>query len=223
MQSNQNYKLLERKTIKEALNARFFALMSKDPSHYLPHTESVKKSRGRAVVQDDIRGEEDDIDEEEVAEDIRQSKRHEKERWDAARKAHKGKGKAIDTSQARKKSQSTPQATKEKLLGSSIAAEKTRLSRQSENDGGRRKREQEEESESNRDDGDARVSDAKEESESPHAKKVGTKRGPKLKTLKEMEPVAGIDTKKQEKRRQAVERCRVSSVPIVIVDIASSS
>ncbi|KAL3689659.1 hypothetical protein R1sor_015968 [Riccia sorocarpa] len=68
---------------------------------------------------------------------------HKKERWDATKKSNKDKGKVVDTSQSRKKSQSTPQAPKEKLLGSSIVAEKTRLSRESDNDARRRKRERE--------------------------------------------------------------------------------
>ncbi|KAL3690130.1 hypothetical protein R1sor_016439 [Riccia sorocarpa] len=267
MQSNQNYKILEREAIKEALNAGFFGVMAKEPSHYLPHPECVKKSRGSAFVQADTGRDEDDIGDEELAEDIRKMQRHEKERCDAAKKSHKDKGKAVDTSQPRKKSQSTP---KEKLLGLSMVAEKTRLSRESDNDVQRRKREreamnvptpppkkhqsnlvsppprkqqyvtlsppprkkpveveeveeveevyteEEAESESDRNDDDAGVAVVEKESDSPHAKKVVTKRGSKLKTLKEMEPMAGIDREKQETRRKAVERCRVSSVPIVI-------
>ncbi|KAL3676989.1 hypothetical protein R1sor_026937 [Riccia sorocarpa] len=61
----------------------------------------------------------------------------------AAKKSYKDKGKAVDSSQPKKKSHSTPQAPKEKLLGSSIVAEKTRLSRESDNDARRRKRERE--------------------------------------------------------------------------------
>ncbi|KAL3685787.1 hypothetical protein R1sor_003809 [Riccia sorocarpa] len=160
---------------------------------------------------------------------------------------------AVDTSQPKKRSQSLSQEPKEKLLSSSIAAE--RSFRESQNDGGKRKREreamnvpappsqkhlkiiltppskkqqsrtpppppkrtpdpveetssEEEESESEGDEGGARVAEAEEESDSPPVKKV-TKRGSKLKTLKEMEPAAGFDREKQEKRRQAVERCRV--------------
>ncbi|KAL3678914.1 hypothetical protein R1sor_021870 [Riccia sorocarpa] len=125
MQSNQNYKILECESIKEALTAGFFGVMAKDPSHYLPHPECAKKLRETAVVQAEVGGAEDDIDDEEFAEDIRQTQRHEKDRWDAAKKSSKDKGKAVDSSQPRRKSQSTPQAPKEKLLGSSMVAEKT--------------------------------------------------------------------------------------------------
>ncbi|KAL3684375.1 hypothetical protein R1sor_002397 [Riccia sorocarpa] len=118
--------------------------MAKEPSHYLPHLECVKKSRETAVVQAEDGGDEDDIEDEEFAEDIRQTQRHEKDRWDAAKKSFKDKGKAVDSSQPRRKNQSTPQAPKEKLLGSSIVAQKTRLSRESDNDARRRKREREE-------------------------------------------------------------------------------
>ncbi|KAL3685099.1 hypothetical protein R1sor_003121 [Riccia sorocarpa] len=250
MQSTENYKLLERETIKEALGAGFFGVMAKPHSHYLPHTELVQKFRGS---QRGNGAEEDDVDEEEIQEDIRQSKKHEKERIDAAKKAHKDKGKSVDTSQPKKKTQSSSQAPKEKLLSSSIAAE--RSFRTSQNDGAKRKREreamnvpappsqktlkiiltppskkhqsgtpplapkktpdpveetssEEEEIESEGDEGAASVAEAEEEPDSAPAKKV-PKRGSKLKTLKEMEPAAGIDREKQEIRRQAVERCRI--------------
>ncbi|KAL3680099.1 hypothetical protein R1sor_023055 [Riccia sorocarpa] len=113
MHANQNYKILERESIKEALTAGFFGVMAKDPSHYLPHPESVKKSRETAVVQAEDAGDEDDIDDEEFSEDIRQTQRHEKDRWDEARKSYKDKGKGVDSSQPKKKSHSTPQAPKE--------------------------------------------------------------------------------------------------------------
>ncbi|KAL3682682.1 hypothetical protein R1sor_000704 [Riccia sorocarpa] len=108
MQSNQNYKILERESIKEALTAGFFGVMAKEPSHYLPHLECAKKSRESAVVEAEVGGGEDDIDDEEFAEDIRQTQRHQKDRWDAAKKSYKDKGKALDSSQPRRKSQSTP-------------------------------------------------------------------------------------------------------------------
>ncbi|KAL3675984.1 hypothetical protein R1sor_025932 [Riccia sorocarpa] len=227
MQSTENYKLLEREVIKEALSAGFFGVMAKSPSHYLPHTELVQKFRGS---QGGNGVEEDDVDEEEIQEDIRQSKKHEKDRMAAAKKAHKDKGK----SQPKKKTQSSSQAPKKKLLSSSIAVE--RSFRESQNDGGKRKREreamnvpappsqkhlkiiltppskkhhsgtppvapkktldpveetssEEEENESEGHESGARVAEAKEESDSPSAKKV-PKRGSKLKTLKEMEPAA---------------------------------
>ncbi|KAL3693265.1 hypothetical protein R1sor_006916 [Riccia sorocarpa] len=239
MHSTENSKLLEGKTIKEALRAGFFGVMAEPPSHYLPHTELVQKARGSQggrVV------EEDDVDEEEIREDIRQSKKHEKECMAAAKKAYKDKGKVVDTSQPKKRSQSLSQEPKEKLLSSSIAAE--RSFRESQNDGGKRKREreamnvpappsqkhlkiiltppskkqqsrtpppppkrtpdpveetssEEEKSESEGDEGGARVAEAEEESDSHPAKKV-MKRGSKLKTLKEMEPAAGIDNSSSE-------------------------
>ncbi|KAL3687028.1 hypothetical protein R1sor_013337 [Riccia sorocarpa] len=108
MQTNQNYKILERESIKEALTAGFFGVMAKDPSHYLPHLEYAKKSKETAVGEAEDAGDEDDIDDEEFAEDIRQTQRHEKDRWDAARKSHKDKGKALDSTQPKKKSHSTP-------------------------------------------------------------------------------------------------------------------
>ncbi|KAL3678347.1 hypothetical protein R1sor_021303 [Riccia sorocarpa] len=138
MHSTENYKLLERETIKEVLRAAFFGVMAQPPSHYLPHTELVQKARGSQGVHV---AEEDDVDEEEIQEDIRQSKKHEKERMAAAKKAHKDKGKAVDTSQPKKRLQSLSQEPKEKLLSSSIAAE--RSFRESQNDGGKRKRERE--------------------------------------------------------------------------------
>ncbi|KAL3683673.1 hypothetical protein R1sor_001695 [Riccia sorocarpa] len=138
MQSTENYKLLERETIKEALSAGFFGVMAKSPSHYLPHTEHVQKFRGS---QGGNGLEEDDVDEEEIQEDICQSKKHEKDRMAAAKKTHKDKGKSVDTSLPKKKTQSSSQAPKEKLLSSSIAAE--RSFRESQNDGGKRKREHE--------------------------------------------------------------------------------
>ncbi|KAL3683391.1 hypothetical protein R1sor_001413 [Riccia sorocarpa] len=55
-----------------------------------------------------IGGAKDEIDDEEFAEDIRQMQRHEKDRWDAAKKSFKDKGKAADSSQPRRKSHSTP-------------------------------------------------------------------------------------------------------------------
>ncbi|KAL3696722.1 hypothetical protein R1sor_010798 [Riccia sorocarpa] len=112
--------------------------MAKSSSHYLPHTELVQKSRGS---QGGNGAEEDDVDEEEIQEDIRQSKKHEKDRMAAAKKAHKDKGKSVDTSQPKKKTQSSSQVPKEKLLSSSIATE--RSFRESQNDGGNRKREHE--------------------------------------------------------------------------------
>ncbi|KAL3680100.1 hypothetical protein R1sor_023056 [Riccia sorocarpa] len=69
--------------------------------------------------------------------------------------------------------------------------------------------EEEEESESEGNDDGVGAAAVEEESDSPPAKKVNTKGDSKLKTLNEMEPVAGIDREKQEKRRKAVERCRV--------------
>ncbi|KAL3699923.1 hypothetical protein R1sor_017945 [Riccia sorocarpa] len=122
MHSTENYKLLEHKTIKEALRTGFFGVMAEPPSHYLPHTELVQKARGS---QGGNVAEEDDVDEEEIQEDIRQSKKHEKERMAAAKKAHKDKGKAVDTSQPKKRSQSLSHEPKEKLLSSSIAAERS--------------------------------------------------------------------------------------------------
>ncbi|KAL3697930.1 hypothetical protein R1sor_012006 [Riccia sorocarpa] len=81
MESNENYKILERESIKEALHAGFFGVMDKEPSYYLPHPECVKKSRAVAPVQADT-GDEDDEEDEDFAEDIRQTQKHEKERWD---------------------------------------------------------------------------------------------------------------------------------------------
>ncbi|KAL3687470.1 hypothetical protein R1sor_013779 [Riccia sorocarpa] len=144
MQSNQNYKILERESIKEALTAGFFGVMAKEPSHYLPQPECAKKSHESAVVEAEVGGGEDDIGKFLVVDVIfttaRQTQRHEKDRWDVAKKSYKDKGKALDSSQPRRKSQSTPQAPK---IGSSFVAEKTRLSRESDNDAWRRKHERE--------------------------------------------------------------------------------
>ncbi|KAL3683266.1 hypothetical protein R1sor_001288 [Riccia sorocarpa] len=137
-------KYMDRKQSELTLGAGLVsALSNQDPSHYLPHPEYAKKSRETAVVEAEDAGDEDDIDDEEFSEDIPQTQRHKKDRWDVARKSHKDKGKALDATQPKKKSHSTPQAPKEKLLGSSMVAEKTRLSRESDNDARRRKRERE--------------------------------------------------------------------------------
>ncbi|KAL3694290.1 hypothetical protein R1sor_007941 [Riccia sorocarpa] len=69
MQSNQNYKILERESIKEALTAGFFGVMAKEPSHYLPHPECAKKSQKNVVVEAEVGGGDDDIDDEEFVED----------------------------------------------------------------------------------------------------------------------------------------------------------
>ncbi|KAL3684311.1 hypothetical protein R1sor_002333 [Riccia sorocarpa] len=69
---------------------------------------ALPATRETAVVQAEDGGDEDDIEDEEFAEDIRQTQRHEKDRWDAAKKSFKDKGKAVDSSQPRRKNQSTP-------------------------------------------------------------------------------------------------------------------
>ncbi|KAL3683134.1 hypothetical protein R1sor_001156 [Riccia sorocarpa] len=61
-------------------------------------------------------------------EDIRQTKQHEAERWAAAKKPAKDKGKVVVISQPKKEPVTASQAPREKLLGSSINAEKARLS-----------------------------------------------------------------------------------------------
>ncbi|KAL3677497.1 hypothetical protein R1sor_027445 [Riccia sorocarpa] len=72
--------------------------------------------------------------------------RHEAERMAATKtaksaKSSKDKGKSVDEDPPKKKPSVPTQAPREKLLGSSFAAEKARLSRESKTDSGKRKRE----------------------------------------------------------------------------------
>ncbi|KAL3685659.1 hypothetical protein R1sor_003681 [Riccia sorocarpa] len=176
------------------------------------------------------------------AKDSQASQRHEAERMAEAKaaKATKSaksvvdkKGKAVAKEAPKKKRTDSTQAPREKLLGSSMAAERAeraRLSRDSNTETGKRKRdsqvtplpppsnpvteetsEEEEDIPSDKEQGEATNSG----SDTPLQTQPVNKKGLKLKTLKQMDK-SHIDREKQVIRRKAVERCRVSDVPIVI-------
>ncbi|KAL3697385.1 hypothetical protein R1sor_011461 [Riccia sorocarpa] len=101
---------------------------SQTAMHYLSHPEVTTKTLALPAVV--VESESEDEEDAGIAEDIRQSKQHEAQRWAAAKKPAKDKGKAIVLSQQKKKPVVASQAPREKLLGSSINAEKARLSRE---------------------------------------------------------------------------------------------
>ncbi|KAL3686189.1 hypothetical protein R1sor_004211 [Riccia sorocarpa] len=148
----------------------------------------------------------------------------------------KGKGKVVVQETQKKKPSVPSQAPREKLLGSSFAAaaaaETGRNSRESKTDSLKRKRESlvtpppppklhvTETSESSEE--EENIASDKEKSEesdsgsdSPLPSQPVNKKVSKLKTLKQMDK-SHIDREKLDVRRRAVERCRVSAVPIVI-------
>ncbi|KAL3697516.1 hypothetical protein R1sor_011592 [Riccia sorocarpa] len=89
--SQPNYKLLEREAVKGALNAVVFGVLPKAAVHYLPHPEIATKADAPAAA-----FVETDDDEEEIEEDIRQSKEHEAGRWAVAKiPPPKDKGKVV--------------------------------------------------------------------------------------------------------------------------------
>ncbi|KAL3676667.1 hypothetical protein R1sor_026615 [Riccia sorocarpa] len=90
--------------------------------------------------------EEDSDEEREIARDIKASQRHEAERMVEAKAAKSAKsvvdkkGKAVVQEAPKKKRTDSTQAPREKLLGSSMVAERARLSRESNTETGKRKR-----------------------------------------------------------------------------------
>ncbi|KAL3677795.1 hypothetical protein R1sor_020751 [Riccia sorocarpa] len=239
LRKQSGYRLLERECIKRALSSGVFGVLQKDAATYLPHPEVASSAKPRKPSAAVVESESDE--EREIARDIKASQRHEAERMAEAKafkaaknaksaKSAMDKGKAVVQDAPKKKRTDSTSAPREKLLGSSMVAEKARLSRESNTETGKRKREsqatppppprnavteetseEEEENSSNRDQADATDSG----SDSPLQSQPVNKKGLKLKTLKQMDK-SHIDREKQDIRRKAVERCRVSAVPIVI-------
>ncbi|KAL3680190.1 hypothetical protein R1sor_023146 [Riccia sorocarpa] len=148
LRKQSDYKLLERECIKRALSSGVFSVLQKDVATYLPHPEAassaVPHKPSAAVV------ETDSDEEREIARDIKASQRHEAERMaeakaalaaKSAKSAVDRKGKAVVQEASKKKRTNSTQAPREKLLGSSMVAEKARLSRESNTETGKRKRE----------------------------------------------------------------------------------
>ncbi|KAL3693943.1 hypothetical protein R1sor_007594 [Riccia sorocarpa] len=126
---SSNLTKLEREAIKGALNAGVFGVFPKAAVHYLSHPKVATKVPAPAAAVVCFESDEDD---EEVAEDIRQSKQHEADRWAGAKKpAAKDKGKSIVLSQQKKKLVVPSQTPREKLLRASINVEKARQNRES--------------------------------------------------------------------------------------------
>ncbi|KAL3676413.1 hypothetical protein R1sor_026361 [Riccia sorocarpa] len=91
LRKQPNYKLLERESIKGALNAGLFGVLPKAAAHYLPHPEVATKvvSRPAPAARVDTYSEE----EREIARDINASQKHEAQRMAAAKaKFSKEKG-----------------------------------------------------------------------------------------------------------------------------------
>ncbi|KAL3700778.1 hypothetical protein R1sor_018800 [Riccia sorocarpa] len=116
-------KLLEQESIKQALSSVIFGVLPKEAVHYLPYPELAAKTPVRpSAAELELSEDEDDS----IAEDIRETKAHEVECWAAAKKSHGDNGKGVAPEESKKKPVSRP---KEKLLGTSIDAERARLNR----------------------------------------------------------------------------------------------
>ncbi|KAL3687348.1 hypothetical protein R1sor_013657 [Riccia sorocarpa] len=141
LKQQPSYQLLEREAIKHTLTSRIFGVLPKADAYYLPHPDVTSKDATRQAPAARV---ESDLEEYlEVARDIKVSQRHEAERMAAAKaaKSLKDKGKSVVVEAPRKKPSVLTQAPKEKLLDSSIVAEKAKLSRDSKTDSGKRKHE----------------------------------------------------------------------------------
>ncbi|KAL3681496.1 hypothetical protein R1sor_024452 [Riccia sorocarpa] len=147
LRKQSGYKLLERECVKRALSSGVFGVLQKDVASYLPHPEAasstVPRKTSAAVV------EEDSDEEREIARDIKASQRHKAERMVEAKAAKAAKsaksvvdkkGKAVVQEAPKKKRTDSTQVPREKLLGSSMVAERARLSRESNTETGKRKR-----------------------------------------------------------------------------------
>ncbi|KAL3701110.1 hypothetical protein R1sor_019132 [Riccia sorocarpa] len=144
LRKQNSYKLLERESTKRGLNSGVFGVLQKDTANYLPHPDVASTGATRKAPV--VIAETDSEKEREIARDVKTSQRHEAERMADARtaksaKSSKDKGKSVAEDAPRKKPFVPTQALREKLLGSSIAVEKARLSRESKTDSGKRKRE----------------------------------------------------------------------------------
>ncbi|KAL3688194.1 hypothetical protein R1sor_014503 [Riccia sorocarpa] len=201
------YKLLERECIKRAFNSGVFGVLQKDAASYLPHPEATSTVAPRKAAA--ATGETDSEEEHEIARDVKASQRHEAKRMAEAKaaksaKSGKDKGKTVVQEAPKKKPSVPSQASREKLLGSSMAAKNARLSRESKTDSGKHKRESqvtppppprvpvtvttetsedEENISSDKEQRDATDSG----SDSPVPSQPVNKKGLKLKTLKQMD------------------------------------
>ncbi|KAL3694014.1 hypothetical protein R1sor_007665 [Riccia sorocarpa] len=118
-----------------ALSSGIFGVLPKDVVHYLPYPELAAKTPVRpSTAEVELSEDEDDA----IAEDIRESKAHDAERWAAAKKSHADKGKAVAVEKPKKKHVSRP---KEKLLGASINTKRAKLNRDTQKDSKTRPRE----------------------------------------------------------------------------------
>ncbi|KAL3695629.1 hypothetical protein R1sor_009705 [Riccia sorocarpa] len=238
LRKQSGYKLVEHECIKRALSSGVFGVLQREAASYLPHPELASTAAPRKAVA--ATNDTDSEEEREIARDIKASQRHEAARMAEAKSAKsgrsaKGKGKDVVQETQKKKPSVPSQAPREKLLGSSFAAaaaETGRNSRESKTDSLKRKRESlvtpppppkvpvTETSESSEE--EENIASDKEKSEesdsgsdSPLPSQPVNKKVSKLKTLKQMDK-SHIDREKLDVRRRAVERCRVSAVPIVI-------
>ncbi|KAL3701973.1 hypothetical protein R1sor_019995 [Riccia sorocarpa] len=213
LRKQPNYKLLERESIKGALNAGLFRVLPKAAAHYLPHPEVATKVAPRTALV--ARVDTDSEEEREIARDVKASQRHEAQRMAVAKEkftkergsqsksqSSKDKGKLLVQEAPKKKPSVPTQAHREKLLGSSMAAqaaETTRLSRESKTDSNKRKRETHvtpppppqaavvETSESEQAGSEESDKGSDSGSKSPPPSQPVGKRGAKLKTLKQMD------------------------------------
>ncbi|KAL3690292.1 hypothetical protein R1sor_016601 [Riccia sorocarpa] len=201
------YKLLERECIKRALSACVFGVLQKETAYYLQHPDAATTAAPRKVVAAAATVETDSEEERDIQYDIKASQRHEAARMVEAKAAKsvrsdRDKGKNVAPEAPKKKPSVPSQAPREKLLGSSIAAQSAWVSRESKTDHGKRKREsqvtpppppvampaetseeEEEDNSSDKEQGEATDSG----SESPVPSQPVNKKGSKLKTLKQMD------------------------------------
>ncbi|KAL3681552.1 hypothetical protein R1sor_024508 [Riccia sorocarpa] len=220
LRNQTGYKLLERECIKRALSSGVFGVLQKETAYYLPHPDAATTAAPRKVVAAAATVETDSEEERDIQRDIKASQRHEAARMAEAKAAKsvrsvRDKGKNVVPEAPKKKPSS--QAPREKLLGSSIAAQSAWLSRDSKKDSGKRKRksqmtppppppppiavpaetseEEKEDNSSDKEQGEATDSG----SDSPVPSQPVNKKGSKLKTLKQMDK-SHMDKEKQDVR-----------------------
>ncbi|KAL3699930.1 hypothetical protein R1sor_017952 [Riccia sorocarpa] len=126
-------KNMDRKTSKIALGGDVMSAKDshKDVATYLPHSEAATTADPRKTAAAAV--ETDSEEEREIARDVKATQRHEAERMAEAKaaksaKCGKDRGKAIVQEAPKKKPSPPTQIPREKLLGSSMAAENARLS-----------------------------------------------------------------------------------------------
>ncbi|KAL3692273.1 hypothetical protein R1sor_005924 [Riccia sorocarpa] len=213
-------KLMDRQQSKIALGGDLLSAKDSQVHHEChgppvdPHAAATAAPRKVAAAAATV--ETDSEEEREVQRDIKASQRHEAARMAEAKAAKSGrsgrdKGKNVVPEAPKKKPFVPSQAPREKLLGSSIAAQSAWLSRESKTDSGKRKREshvtpppppvvvpaetseEEEDISSDKEQGEATDSG----SDSPVPSQPVNKKGSKLKTLKQMDK-SHMDREKQD-------------------------